>query len=94
MTDRLNSQDHPCGAQSPIKGNVTSSASGTSTATKSGGASATSKIPVTGFGGAAATSGSSSSSNNQGAGAVFVPNAAFGLAALFGSVFLGFAVLL
>jgi hypothetical protein len=64
------------------------------TATQSG-ASATSKIPVTGFGGAAATGSSNSNNNdNKGAGTVFMPNASLGLVALFSSVFFGFAVLL
>jgi hypothetical protein len=64
------------------------------TATQSG-ASATSKIPVTGFGGAATTGSSDSNTNNnnnnQGAGVVFAPSAGLGLVALFGSVFVGFA---
>jgi hypothetical protein len=96
MTDRFDSQEHPCGAQNPTKGNTTSSASGSMTATQSG-ASATSKIPVTGFGGAATTGSSDSNTNNnnnQGAGVVFAPSAGLGFVALFGSVFLGFAVLL
>jgi len=61
--------------------------------------SASNTIPVTGFGGASET-GSSDSNNNGGsndqggAGSIFMPNAGLGLAAVFGSVFLGFAVLL
>ena len=67
-----------------------------STAKPSGTASNT--IPVTGFGGAEPTGSSGSNSgnnnNNTGAGSLFMPNAGLGLAALFGSVFFGFAVLL
>lgn len=63
-----------------------------STAKPSGTASNT--IPVTGFGGAQSTGTSDSGSGNKGAGSLFMPNAGLGLAALFGSVFFGFAILL
>ncbi|KAH6638155.1 hypothetical protein C7974DRAFT_155266 [Boeremia exigua] len=88
--------DHPCGAQSPFLGNATSSSSSaTGSATGSAGGSATTtRPPATGFGGAAATSGSSGSGSGSSASATFVPGAATSMAVLFGSVFLGFAVLL
>ncbi|KAI8940053.1 hypothetical protein NX059_003772 [Plenodomus lindquistii] len=85
--------DHPCGAQSPFLGNASLSST-LATASQTGGASATNNIPVTGFGGSQATGTGSSSSGDSGAGAVFVPNAALSMAAVFGSVFLGFAILL
>ncbi|KAF1832355.1 hypothetical protein BDW02DRAFT_428191 [Decorospora gaudefroyi] len=85
-------EDHPCGAQNPFLGNVSASAAMSSTAAPSG--SATSGIPISGFGGASPTDDSNPTTNPDGAGAVFAPNAALGLGALFGSVFLGFAVLL
>jgi hypothetical protein len=47
---------------------------------------------VTGFGGAQATSGSSTTNTNGGVS--FVPSAALSMAALCGSAFLGFAILL
>jgi hypothetical protein len=57
---------------------------------------ATNTIPVTGFGGASQTGSSNSNNggNQGGAGSIFMPNAGLGLAAVFGSVFFGFAVLL
>jgi hypothetical protein len=61
----------------------------TASATPSG----TAKIPVTGFGGAQAT-GSSSTTQGGAAAGVFVPGAGITMAALCGSVFLGFAVFL
>jgi hypothetical protein len=90
-------EDHPCGAQDPYRGNASLSTSMASTPTPSGTASNT--IPVTGFGGSEPTGGSSSennnnNNNNKGAGSIFMPNAGLGLAAVFGSVFFGFAVLL
>jgi hypothetical protein len=64
-----------------------------STAAPSGTASNT--IPVTGFGGSEPTGSSSGNNNgNNGAGSLFMPNAGLGLAAVFGSVFFGFAILL
>ena len=86
------SQDHPCGAQSPFKGNTTLPTTMASTAAPSG--SATNAIPVTGFGGAAPTGTSDSSPSKGNTGTIFMPNAGLGLAALFSSVFFGFAVLL
>ncbi|KAJ4383024.1 hypothetical protein N0V86_002251 [Didymella sp. IMI 355093] len=87
--------DHPCGAQSPYKGNATSSSMSAATASATGSASgsaASSAIPVTGFGGAAATTGAGGSTGA--AAATYVPGAATSMAVLFGSVFFGFAVLL
>ncbi|KAH9879418.1 hypothetical protein J1614_002858 [Plenodomus biglobosus] len=86
--------EHPCGAQSPFLGNASLSST-TATASRTGGASATNVIPVTGFGGQQATGTGSASSGNTGAASVgFVPNAALSMAAVVGSVFLGFAILL
>lgn len=83
--------DHPCGAQDPFLGNASTSAS-QSSATPTGSASSSSGIPITGFGGAAPTS--TSSSNNGAASVPYIPGATMSMAALFGSVFLGFAILL
>ncbi|KAF3046664.1 hypothetical protein E8E12_011489 [Didymella heteroderae] len=80
--------DHPCGAQSPYKGNATISSIMSASAAAT--ASATSSIPITGFGGAAATSAGGSTGA---AAAVYVPGAATSMAVLFGSVLFGFAVL-
>ncbi|KAF1360645.1 hypothetical protein EJ07DRAFT_155071 [Lizonia empirigonia] len=85
--------DHPCGAQSPFLGNNTSSSISHSASATGSGAAASSKVPVTGFGGAAETSASGGGSTGAAA-ATFVPGAATSMAILFGSVFLGFAVLL
>lgn len=85
--------DHPCGAQSPFLGNYTSSSISHSASATGSGAAASSKVPVTGFGGAAETSASGGGSTGAAA-ATFVPGAATSMAVLFGSVFLGFAVLL
>jgi hypothetical protein len=84
-------QDHPCGAQSPFLGN--SSLLSTMSSTQAPTGSATNKIPVTGFGGATQTA---AAGGNQGGAAsgTFVPGAATSMAVLFGSVFLGFALLL
>jgi hypothetical protein len=82
-------QKHPCGAQSPIKGNATSASAIATTAL----ASATSKIPVTGFGGAAAT-GTTFSDNKGAASAMLDLGASYSMAVVFAGVFLGFAVLL
>ncbi|KAF2132779.1 hypothetical protein P153DRAFT_354245 [Dothidotthia symphoricarpi CBS 119687] len=83
--------DHPCGAQTPYLGNASASALLSASASRTGSA-ASSSIPVTGFGGAASTS---AASGAQGAvSAPYIPGATMGMAALFGSVFLGFAVLL
>jgi hypothetical protein len=84
-------EDHPCGAQSPFLGN--SSLLSTMSSTQAPTGSATNKIPVTGFGGAAETG---AAGGNQGGAAsgTFVPGAATSMAVLFGSVFLGFALLL
>ncbi|KZM26333.1 uncharacterized protein EKO05_0002206 [Ascochyta rabiei] len=84
--------DHPCGAQSPFLGNSTTSSTMSSTSAPTGSA-ATNTIPVTGFGGGGATSTASGGSTGAAA-ATFVPGAATSMAVLFGSVFLGFAVLL
>jgi len=93
-------EDHPCGAQDPYRGNTSLPTTMASTAAATGtDGSASNTIPVTGFGGASET-GSSDSNNNGGsndqggAGSIFMPSAGLGLAAVFGSVFLGFAVLL
>jgi hypothetical protein len=86
-------EDHPCGAQQPYKGNTSLPTTMSSTAAPSGTASNT--IPVTGFGGSEPTGSSSGNNNgNNGAGSLFMPNAGLGLAAVFGSVFFGFAILL
>jgi len=94
-------EDHPCGAQDPYRGNTSLPTTMASTAAATGtDGSASNTIPVTGFGGASETGSSDSSNNNGGsndqggAGSIFMPNAGLGLAAVFGSVFLGFAVLL
>ncbi|KAJ4992073.1 hypothetical protein SVAN01_02394 [Stagonosporopsis vannaccii] len=86
-------EDHPCGAQDPFKGNASLSSSA-STASATGSAATTStRPPVTGFGGASETSAAAGGSTGAAA-ATFAPGAATGMAVLFGSVFLGFAVLL
>ncbi|KAI4907406.1 hypothetical protein J4E90_009435 [Alternaria incomplexa] len=94
-------EDHPCGAQDPYRGNTSLPTTMASTAAATGtDGSASNTIPVTGFGGASETGSSDSDNNNGGsndqggAGSIFMPNAGLGLAAVFGSVFLGFAVLL
>jgi hypothetical protein len=84
------SADHPCGAQSPYRGNTSIPTLSTASAT----ASRTSKIPNTGFGEAGATGAPSSSNQGGAASGLFVPSAGLSLAALCGSVFLGFAVFL
>jgi len=83
-------QKHPCGATEPYKGNASLS---TSIAATSALASATSKAPVTGFGGAAAT-GTGNGDKPGAASAVLDLGASYSLAVVFAGVFLGFAVLL
>jgi hypothetical protein len=63
--------------------------------TRAPSASGTNKVPVTGFGGGPATTPTASSAPAGGAApASFLPSAALSLAAVMGSVFFGFAVLL
>lgn len=97
-TNMINSEDHPCGAQDPYRGNTSLPTTMSSTAAPTGSnGAATNTIPVTGFGGASETGSSNNnggSSDQGGAGSIFMPNAGLGLAAIFGSVFFGFAVLL
>ena len=81
-------KDHPCGAQSPYKGNTSIPTLSTASAT----GSPTTKIPVTGFGGAQAT-GSSAAGKGAAAG-TYMPSAALSMSVVFGTAFLGFAVLL
>ncbi|KAF1840385.1 uncharacterized protein K460DRAFT_371579 [Cucurbitaria berberidis CBS 394.84] len=77
---------HPCGAQKPFLGNASLSSTMSSTQSPTG--SSSSKIPITGFGGATGT-------NTAGAvPAAFVPGVGLSIAAVFGSAFLGFAILL
>jgi len=82
-------QDHPCGAQSPYRGNTSLPTTMSRTASASG----TNKIPVTGFGGSTPTSAPGFNSNS-GAAPSMMPGAGMGLAAILGSAFLGFAILL
>jgi hypothetical protein len=98
--------DHPCGAQDPYRGNATLSSmmSASATATQSGSrATGTDAVPTSGFGESNGDDDDdsddpeetgSSTPASQGAGAVFMPNAGLGLVTVFGSVFIGFAVLL
>ena len=94
----ITSEDHPCGAQDPYRGNTSLPTTMSSTAAPTGSnGAATNTIPVTGFGGGGAEetgSSDSGSSDQGGAGSIFMPNAGLGLVAVFGSVFFGFAVLL
>lgn len=80
--------DHPCGAQEPYKGNATVSSILSSMSAAA--ATASSAIPVSGFGGATATS----KPGTGAAPAAFAPGAGLGLAAVAGSIFFGFALLL
>jgi hypothetical protein len=80
--------DHPCGAQSPYRGNTSIPTTSTASAT----ASRTGKPQTAGFGDIGATG--SSSTQGGAATAVFVPSGVLSMAALCGSVFLGFAVFL
>jgi hypothetical protein len=83
-------QKHPCGAQSPNKGNATISS--IEAAASSAHATQTTKIPVTGFGGPAATG--ASNGDKGAASAMLDLGASYSLAVLFAGVTLGFAVLL
>lgn len=84
-------QKHPCGAQSPNKGNATISS--ILAAASSSRASATSAIPVTGLGGPAATN--TGKGNTGAAGPALLDlGASYSLLVVLGGVFLGFAVLL
>ncbi|KAJ4372520.1 hypothetical protein N0V83_004295 [Neocucurbitaria cava] len=73
---------------SPYLGNSSRISTMSSTSAPTG--SATNKIPVTGFAGATATS----SPGTGAAPASFMPSAGLSVAAVFGSIFFGFAVLL
>ncbi|KAF1936734.1 hypothetical protein EJ02DRAFT_459268 [Clathrospora elynae] len=84
--------DHPCGAQNPYRGN-TSIPTTMSSTNAPGGASATNTLPYTSFGATAAPTGTNNG-DKGGAASAFMPSAGLGMAAIFGSVFLGFAVLL
>ncbi|KAH8725355.1 hypothetical protein GQ44DRAFT_616139 [Phaeosphaeriaceae sp. PMI808] len=81
-------KDHPCGAQSPYKGNTSIPSASLARSTSE----PTTKIPVTGFGGAQATG-----ANSPGKGAAagtYMPSAALSMSVVLGTAFLGFAVLL
>ncbi|KAF1912658.1 hypothetical protein BDU57DRAFT_523066 [Ampelomyces quisqualis] len=82
--------DHPCGAQSPYLGNTSIPTMSTASATPSG----TNRFPASGFPGSQATGFPSVGSQGGAATSLFVPSAGMTLAALCGSVFLGFAVFL
>lgn len=84
-------QKHPCGAQSPNKGNATISSM--VAAASSALATATSQIPVTGFGGAAATTGTTNSDKGA-ASAMLDLGASYSIAVVIAGISLGFAVLL
>ncbi|KAL6702947.1 hypothetical protein ACN47E_000789 [Coniothyrium glycines] len=79
--------DHPCGAQSPYLGNATSSSL---LATASATASSSTRPPTTGFGGQTSTPSPAGSA----ASSTYLPSAGLGLAAVVGSAFFGFALLL
>ncbi|OAL07745.1 hypothetical protein IQ06DRAFT_14784 [Phaeosphaeriaceae sp. SRC1lsM3a] len=76
--------DHPCGAQSPYRGNTSIPTMSTASRTASG-----TNAP-TGSGAPATTGGSTWSTQGGAAAGIFAP----GMAALAGSLFLGFAVFL
>ncbi|KAH7408088.1 hypothetical protein DE146DRAFT_361996 [Phaeosphaeria sp. MPI-PUGE-AT-0046c] len=80
--------DHPCGAQSPYRGNTSIPTMSTASRTASG-----TNAP-TGSGSPASTAGSTWSNQGGAASGVFAPSAVMSLGALCGSVFLGFAVFL
>ncbi|KAF2797641.1 hypothetical protein K505DRAFT_235064 [Melanomma pulvis-pyrius CBS 109.77] len=82
-------QKHPCGAQSPNKGNASLSTSAVATSVL---ASATSSFAVVGFGPAA--TGTSNGDKGGAASAMLDLGSSYSLAVVFASVFLGFAVLL
>jgi hypothetical protein len=82
-------QKHPCGAQSPNKGNATISSA---LAASSALATATSSVAVTGFGGAAATG--TTNGDKGAAPAMLDLGASYSMAVIFAGVFFGFAVLL
>lgn len=85
--------DHPCGAQSPYRGNTSIPSTSSLSPTASGGSQMGSAASVSG--GAKPTGQTFGGSGGTGAAAgLFVPSAGVSFAALLGSVFLGFAVLL
>lgn len=86
-----NSADHPCGAQSPYRGNTSIPTTSTARATASG---SQTRPPVVGFGGAQSTDPANNNGGTGAAAGVYVPSAGLTMAALVSSVFLGFAVLL
>jgi len=88
-------QDHPCGAQNPIKVNVTSTSSVMSSTTLAAGASSgTAGVVYTGIGGAATTSAASSSSTKSGSDATLDLGRSYGLAVVFLGLFAGFALVM
>jgi hypothetical protein len=86
--------NHPCGAQSPTRVNVTTTSSTTATSTLGAGASSgTAGVVYTGVGGAAATTTASSSSNKKsGSQAALDLGRSYGLAVVFAGLFAGFAM--
>jgi hypothetical protein len=79
--------DHPCGAQKPYLGNTSIPSASTARATPSG------TSAIAGFNDPLAT-GTASPSKGGAAAGIFVPSTGMSLAALCGTVFLGFAVFL
>lgn len=89
-------ENHPCGAQNPSRVNVTSTASGTASATGKG-SSGTSSAVYNGFGSSATSSGSSSSSSQgstSSAGRIAMDvGQIYGLGVVLSGVFAGFMLL-
>lgn len=79
-------QNHPCGAQDPERVNVTSTAASTASKTEDP------NTIYTGPGGVSSDD-DDDNNNNNGAGALLAVGRTYGMAVVFGSLFLGFVML-
>jgi len=85
--------DNPCGAQSPVRINVTSTSS-TQTATGTAGSSTSGVVVYTGLGGATTTPTTTSTSTKSGSQAALDLGRSYGLAVVLAGVFAGFTLVI
>jgi len=86
--------DHPCGAQNPIRVNTTSTSSIATSTLPAGASSGTAGVVYTGLGGAAQTSAPASSTKKNGSQMALDMGRTYGLAVVMAGIFAGFALIM
>lgn len=86
--------DHPCGAQNPVRVNTTTTSSAATSTLPAGASSGTAGVVYTGVGGAAQTSAPASSTKKNGSQMALDMGRAYGLAVVMGGIFAGFALIM